>query len=1027
MLTAALSVLGATVPLAVAQPYILQQPVAQSIWAGDSAMFTVNVYPRPALVYQWRFNGAPLAGAQDSFLILQDVQPAQAGTYDVVATDASGSSTSSPAPLSVSSQLNDPGLPRIGIAQAANQLQLNYWPQNTQGVYFVLQSDFVTNLWKGTTLTNGAVPPGRQESRITLPPALGPKFYEIIEDPTASLSDFTIPASAGQPPASLLNFVVQQGVPQPLAAGTAFTCTFILSGSNGAPLSVSGPATLVLVDGSGQPATFSYTIQPAQLQFSAGIAMAFLTINTSSSLTGCSLALQAAAPSPLAGPAPVIPWTLPGALSFNPGSPTYASNVAQAFGTYRQQYGIATPNWGYPFSGAQRAVVGNFGQWFLAGYQINSGIDFADVPGTGVLAAEQGVVTSVVDAGPDSYLVIDHGFGQWTLYQNVYVHPPQCSVKLFDPVVKGQLITELLGDHLHFGIRAARNTSENQLTVNAMPGNALNPQMDPVFQTYLFPTNKQPPLVQKITLTPRNPSTERFNGVSMTAAPQSSPGSVYVLVQAVDLLGSAKLAPANVTFAPSVSFGLIAPIQISFTNLDQAQLYNPMSSQNLTDRGIALYSTELVSNAFSSAEKFRYWFKWDTTPYAGIRIGPRQVYVQVDDGTTNVSPNLAYDFGPEILGKQVVNLGKGQYQFTVAAHLGCLTYFGQSIQPDQYTLEVFDRNGQPIPGVQWQNTQPGNQSRLFTRYLDQESYTLTLPAGTDLTSFRVRATSTLLPDIADEISPSFAPPNIVPLTNMVWIPSGTFVIGSPANEPVRDPNEGMQMLVTLTNGFWMKQFEISQIEYLNNTGTNPSYMNGDRSGPPWNDVNYGVDLTRPVEWVNWDEATNYCYNLTLREQRAGHIPTNYVYRLPTEAEWEYACRAGTTTAFSYGPALRTGMANFFDLWEYDQEVGSIVQIYGQFRNCSTPVGSYKPNTWGLYDMHGNVWEWVIDTLNPYPGGSVTNPVVSNGPERIIRGGSYETFGYNTRTARRNHHDESYHYGFIGIRMVLAPGTSQTGN
>ena len=130
-------------------------------------------------------------------------------------------------------------------------------------------------------------------------------------------------------------------------------------------------------------------------------------------------------------------------------------------------------------------------------------------------------------------------------------------------------------------------------------------------------------------------------------------------------------------------------------------------------------------------------------------------------------------------------------------------------------------------------------------------------------------------------------------TNMVFIPPGTFRMGSPTNEVDREESEGPQTAVTISRGFWMGKYEVTQGECLAVIGSNPSYFNGDRSGPPWFDRDFGTDLTLPVDTVTWLDATNYCAALTQRERAAGRIATNSVYRLPTEAEWEYACRART--------------------------------------------------------------------------------------------------------------------------------------
>ena len=131
-------------------------------------------------------------------------------------------------------------------------------------------------------------------------------------------------------------------------------------------------------------------------------------------------------------------------------------------------------------------------------------------------------------------------------------------------------------------------------------------------------------------------------------------------------------------------------------------------------------------------------------------------------------------------------------------------------------------------------------------------------------------------------------------TNMVWIPPGTFVMGSPTNEAERDSDE-TQHTVTLTQGFYMGKYAVTQGEYLALMGSNPSYFTThDYNGNP-----IRPDLNRPVEQVSWIDATNYCAHLTQQEQAAGRLPAGWVYRLPTESEWEYACRAGTTTAFHY--------------------------------------------------------------------------------------------------------------------------------
>jgi len=205
-----------------------------------------------------------------------------------------------------------------------------------------------------------------------------------------------------------------------------------------------------------------------------------------------------------------------------------------------------------------------------------------------------------------------------------------------------------------------------------------------------------------------------------------------------------------------------------------------------------------------------------------------------------------------------------------------------------------------------------------------------------------------------------------PPANLAFIPPGTFRMGSPPDEVDRYDWEGPQTAVTISRGFWMGKCEVTQGEYLTVMGSNPSYFQ-----PP----DYPADTNRPVETVSWDDATAYCAALTGRERLAGRIGTNSVYRLPTEAEWEYACRGWTSTRFSYGDDLGyTNLTNY--AWYGDNSGGT-----------THPVGQKLPNPWGLYDMHGNVWEWCQDWWSEYPGGIAVDPQgPATGSSRVFRGG-----------------------------------------
>jgi formylglycine-generating enzyme required for sulfatase activity len=253
-------------------------------------------------------------------------------------------------------------------------------------------------------------------------------------------------------------------------------------------------------------------------------------------------------------------------------------------------------------------------------------------------------------------------------------------------------------------------------------------------------------------------------------------------------------------------------------------------------------------------------------------------------------------------------------------------------------------------------------------------------------------------------------------TNLVFIQPGMFKMGSPSNEVLRSSDE-LQHNVTISRGFWMGRYLVTQRDYLAVVGEDPSsFTTNDYFGNP-----IPPDPSRPVEQVTWYDASNYCALRTQHEIAAGLIPANYAYRLPTESEWEYAARAGTTTAFYLGSGLHSGQANFDGRWEYDAVSGRSSKPNGIYLGRTTPVGSYTANGWGLYDMIGNVYEWCQDWYGAYPSGTVVDPQgPATGLYRMFRGGSWHYEARYCRPAFRSYAfpgqlDESF-----GLRVVLAP-------
>jgi formylglycine-generating enzyme required for sulfatase activity len=229
--------------------------------------------------------------------------------------------------------------------------------------------------------------------------------------------------------------------------------------------------------------------------------------------------------------------------------------------------------------------------------------------------------------------------------------------------------------------------------------------------------------------------------------------------------------------------------------------------------------------------------------------------------------------------------------------------------------------------------------------------------------------------------------------NFAWCPPGTFLMGSPKDEEGREDYQGAdetQHWVTLTKGFWLGVTPVTRAQWR-------AVMRRNRSSVK--------DGDRPVENVSWDDCQAFCRKLGER--------TGEAFRLPTEAEWEYACRAGTTTPFHFGATLSTEQANFDGNYAYGNGKK------GVYRGQTTPVGSFPANAWGLRDLHGNVWEWCADWYGPYPKAESRDPKgSSNGDARVLRGGALGFQPWRCRSAFRFRFAPDCRFGPFGCRVVL---------
>ena len=223
------------------------------------------------------------------------------------------------------------------------------------------------------------------------------------------------------------------------------------------------------------------------------------------------------------------------------------------------------------------------------------------------------------------------------------------------------------------------------------------------------------------------------------------------------------------------------------------------------------------------------------------------------------------------------------------------------------------------------------------------------------------------------------------------IPSGTFLMGSPEGEKDRRDNE-VQHLVHISEGFWLAETTVTQELYTVIIGQNPSHFQGQ---------------TLPVERVSWHDCQDFIRELNrLTEARFG---------LPSEAQWEYACRAGTRTAFSFGDTIDSTQVNFNGNHPYRSKKS-------EYRATTIAVTSLPANPWGLYEMHGNVWEWCEDWYGAYESRSQTTPMIDpqgavKGGDRVLRGGSWYGIGRDCRSADRDGNWPDFRYFDVGFRLL----------
>jgi formylglycine-generating enzyme required for sulfatase activity len=278
---------------------------------------------------------------------------------------------------------------------------------------------------------------------------------------------------------------------------------------------------------------------------------------------------------------------------------------------------------------------------------------------------------------------------------------------------------------------------------------------------------------------------------------------------------------------------------------------------------------------------------------------------------------------------------------------------------------------------------------------------------------------------------------------MNWINPGTFVMGSPNNEKGRKPDESPPTTVTLTKGYWLAETEVTIGEWEAVTGETlrdkvnkllndetlydfdgkkmkeRDFMHFDKDSI--DKIIANEDDNVPMYFVSWNEAMAFCRKLTAIERAAGRLPAGYEYTLPTEAQWEYACRAGTTGAtYEEATASDSGMDKIAWYGKNSYE-GYSGRGFGNPKAGPRQVRAKMPNKWGMWDISGNIWEWCRDWYGPYPGGNVTDPPgPATGTYKVNRGGSFGSGLYDERSANRAKNPPNEDSAYRGFRLALCP-------
>lgn len=941
------------------------------------------------------------------------------------------------ASLARSTGVSGPPVPSLSLRKKDSRWELEYQPSPHPGTAMLHSAPLLSDLLS----TNARI--------FDVPAASGPIFLDVTDLVAGSRSFFSVteyhevavedflpfpddPGVEEGPPAFEIESIGEFAYPLMVGMEVAVALR-VLDGASREPVLANGSVALELVTADGNPVSFAYSLSPSELPMAAGFVNGRVTIAADGSLAGVYLAVREVMLSA-------------GRVAGRGGSSarSAAGAVIGIRPKERREYVSTADGWQHPLRQIA-PIAGSFGEWRCrkiatgadrgacvvgdSAGQPHLGIDLAAVPGTLVYPVRRGVVSHRGRLGSlGGYMVVVHGDGTASRY--LHVDPMrQCHevVETDTPIAR---VASIGKNHLHLELRTGATPRENAgdyMRFHAYPGHSCDPgQMNDGFDIPLIrkgENDRKDPEVRALYFWKADPVAKAFDAVNPGKLRLERDG--LVVAQIVDREGRF-LVPSSLEFAaedPATGQLAVARAFHYSGEEDVRRLFQD-HPQRYADFGYV----RRVGNVLPEAAMYHYWFRWETAGYAQYPNGPRQIRIAAADRVGNtathslrVGPKL---FAPESFGASDAAEGS-TFEVKVRNFMGPFPTEMKGTPEDVITISLqtaalrswsasFEDGGDPAKAVR--DLRLTGHDEASERKVVLRIRRMGATAATQPEELKVRAASGIYPAIAHEVTV-----RILPADDFVLIPAGTFLMGDTLGD-----GWGYELPVhpVTVSAFYLQARETTKAEWdeVHAWGRSHGYTFDERTAE-------GKAADHPVHSVTWWSVVKWC---NARSEKEGRVPCYYAdaghtvvyrsgeldltndhvlwtangYRLPTEAEWEKAARGGLDgKRFPWGDAISHALANYYSSsgapYDTSPTQGHHPSYGSGLYPYTSPVGSFAPNGYGLYDMAGNVYEWCWDRYDSYPAGAATDPRgPSAGSVRVVRGGSWSLNAFYGRVSVR---------------------------